>query len=256
LVSHVNAPNHAVADIDEVGQEEPWQNVAACFKALAHPNRLKLLEELARPRTVREIELHPARDGERDRVLTTQGVRHHLRQLEECGLVRVADSRQLEGTNFTYESDPRRLFQAAELALALASGARAREWPRNGNGNGSGSRGHTPRGNDVSGPRLTLCHGVDSGRVFSLRRADLPGEDLGWVIGNGAEAHVSLEYDRDVASHHCEILPTSDGFELLDLRASSGSTHLNWERRQRGGEAELAHGDMIGVGRSLLLFHT
>lgn len=41
---------------------------------------------------------------------------------------------------------------------------------------------------------------------------------------------------------------------LLDLPGNRNGTLLNWKPLARGGVAELKAGDVVGVGRSLLVF--
>ncbi|MCA1813012.1 MAG: FHA domain-containing protein [Halobacteriales archaeon] len=103
------------------------------------------------------------------------------------------------------------------------------------------------------GPKLVLVHGLIEGKAFPLRRPDLKGE-RGWVLGRKPGLHVSLDYDPYVSLENSEVLPEPDGYALVDLRSSRNGTWLNWRRLAKGERARLVPGDVIGVGRSLLVF--
>ncbi len=85
-----------------------------------------------------------------------------------------------------------------------------------------------------------------------LRRDDL-GSGRGWAVGRKPGLPVSLEYDPYVSLVNSEVLPVGDRYLLADLGSSKNGTWLNW--RPVGAEpVPLTQGDVIGVGRSLLVF--
>jgi pSer/pThr/pTyr-binding forkhead associated (FHA) protein len=98
-----------------------------------------------------------------------------------------------------------------------------------------------------------LVHGVHEGHVFPLRAPPAAG-GRGWIVGRAKDAAVSLDYDPYVSIENSEILRVGRQFRILDLRTSKNGTLLNWKRLPVGGESPLRTGDVIGVGRSLLLF--
>lgn len=104
-----------------------------------------------------------------------------------------------------------------------------------------------------AGPKLILVHGFYEGNAYQLRenRTD---RARGWIVGRNADARVPLTSDPYVSFENSEIVPLRDGYKLLDLRTARNGTHLNWERLPVGGEVPLLSGDVIGVGRSRLLF--
>lgn len=223
------------------------------LKVLALANRLELLYALRKPRVLDEIHLtpHPSQAGlTPERPLTRQAVQHHLNQLTEAGLVRVRATERKGGRALQeYVLDHARLFAVVEELRKFS--AIESLVPLDPFVTAGLAESRTPAWDE--GPKLVLVHGVHEGRAFSLRHAELrPGR--GWVIGRSPEAHVSLEYDPYVSTENAEILRVGNEFRLLDLRTAKNGTYLNWSRLPTGGEARLRTGDLIGLGRSLLLF--
>lgn len=223
------------------------------LKILAYANRLELLSLLRTPRTLEEIRLTPGPSQARDRPqrpISRQAVQSHLNRLVEAGLVRVGSAgRAGRKAVHEYVVDHARLFAVVEELGKLSAleslvpldpyvteglpEARDRTWEE--------------------GAKLVLVHGVREGTAFPLRQGELKGE-RGWVIGRAPRAHVRLEYDPYVSLENAEVLPAGNAFKLLDLRTSKNGTFLNWGRLPVGGESALRSGDIIGIGRSLLVF--
>lgn len=65
---------------------------------------------------------------------------------------------------------------------------------------------------------------------------------------------VCLDYDPYVSLENAAVARAGDGFDVSDLPQSKNGTAVNWEVLPKGGRRELRPGDLIGVGRSLLLF--
>lgn len=226
------------------------------LSTLGFANRLQLLTQLREPRTIDEIRLTPAASqaGENpDRPITRQAVQNHLDKLINLGLVRTGTvKRPGKRTQNTYQTDHSRLFALIEEFRRLCQVPPPEEFepfattplPEDGS---SPDRDH-------DGPRLVLVHGVHVGRSYPLRRTELTG-GRGWVIGRDPEVHVPLALDPFVSKENAEILATDGGgFELMDLRTAKNGTFLNWDRLPVGGREPLGSGDVIGVGRSLLVF--
>lgn len=223
------------------------------LKALAQAKRLELIEALRTPRTLDEIHLTPSvavEMGGADRSMTRQGVQNHLDKLIDVGIVRVAPTdRKGKRGILEYRLDTARLFALIEelrritreptaspldpLATQDLEGPAAAAWP--------------------AGPKLVLVHGAREGRVFPLLQRDQR-PPRGWVIGRAPEAPVQLDYDPYVSLENAEILQRSGVFRILDLRSAKNGTYVNWRRIPPGGEVPLEAGDVIGVGRSLLVF--
>lgn len=229
-------------------------SVDEMLRVLGHPNRLELLKLLRHERTLDEIRLTPTvvTGGSPDRAISRQAVQNHLDQMESLGLV----------TSRTIERPGRRPAKAYRVhhARLFAVVEELRELAR------------MPVDRDVDpyetiqfvpsspsrwdeGPKLVLVHGVNEGSTFPLYSKDIKG-DRGWIIGRAADAQVHLSFDPHVSLENAEILRTKEGYRLLDLRSATNGTFLNWRRLPTGGEVPLRSGDVIGVGRSLLVFRT
>ena len=220
------------------------------LKTLASANRLRLLELLRSPRLLDEIHLRPAaeRAGDNpDRPITRQAVRHHLDAMRKQGLCISAPAET--GTAHTWVADHSRLFAIAEDLRAIASLGQ----PRTVDMRETVDLQSGPTQSWDEGPKLVLVHGVREGQAYPLHRKVLP-EGRGWVVGRRRDVAVPITYDPYVSSENAEILPTGGGYELLDLRTAKNGTWLNWQRLPIGGRTPLRSGDVIGVGRSLLVF--
>lgn len=226
-----------------------WADAATYLKVLGHPNRLELVGVLREPTPISEIDLGPATPTERSRVLTRQGIRHHLNKLQDHGLVKVVD--RSRGGSFHYQADPGGLYRVSEMLSDIASTGR----PSVIGGEKSSPMGPAkpePKEN-ASGAHLVLVHGVDRARCIPLRSSNIEA-GRGWVIGSGPGSDVQLEHDPFLKDKHCEIVPEGDGYRLIDLRVSRAGTWLNWDKLELGGDRPLETGDIIGIGRSLLVF--
>jgi signal transduction histidine kinase len=90
---------------------------------------------------------------------------------------------------------------------------------------------------------LFVIQGPNRGTRFEL--------DGSPAIGIGREAGNAVQLqDSEVSRRHAEIRPAAAGFLVADLKSSNG-TFVNGRRVER---AELAGGDQIQVGRSLLVY--
>lgn len=233
--------------------EANYVELEAYLKALAQANRLELIDALRVPRTLDEIHLTPTMAvemGGADRAMSRQGVQNHLDKLIDVGVVRVAPTdRKGKRGILEYRLDAGRLFALIEelrritreptvgpidpLATQPLSDAGNEPWPE--------------------GPKLVLVHGIREGHVFPLLQRDLRAP-RGWLIGRSPGLPVRLDYDPYVSLENAEILSEGREFKILDLRAAKNGTYVNWRRLPPGGEAVLESGDVIGVGRSLLVF--
>lgn len=231
-----------------------FETLERYLTVLSHANRLELLKIVREPRTLGEIRLTPgdAQAGQSPgRTISRQAVQKHLDQLVEAGLVRVRTAKKGDRrAQKEYLLDQARLFAVVEELQKLATlEARVEPDPYE-----TAPLEESGAGDWPEGLKLVLVHGVHEGRAYPLRRSAIE-EPRGWIVGRDPKAHVRLEYDPYVSMENAEIVPTGDGgFELLDLRTSTNGTRLNWRMLPVGGQAELRSGDVIGVGRSLLLF--
>lgn len=237
---------------DEIDADALEQNL----KVLAFANRIELLSLLRTPRALDEIDLAPAvaqAGTNPQRKITRQAVRNHLERLMEAGLVRVrmGERRGHKGRRSVQEYfvDHARLFAVVDelrrlsliqtkvepdpFATSALEQIGEPTWP--------------------DGPKVVVVRGTHEGRALPLRHAALE-PPRGWVIGRSPRCAVRLEYDPYISAENSEIMHDANGYRLLDLRSARNGTFLNWHRLPVGGEARLRSGDIIGVGRSLLLF--
>ncbi|HVL48036.1 MAG TPA: FHA domain-containing protein [Candidatus Thermoplasmatota archaeon] len=236
-----------------LADEIDFERLEAFLKVLATTNRLELLSLLRRPKTLDEIRLTPAASqaaGSPDRAISRQAVQGHLDRLIDVGLVRVASTeRKGKRAVQEYALDHARLFAVLEEMRKLSrleSTAAVDPFATESLGEGR------PLAWE-DGPKVVIVHGVREGRAFPLK-ASAAKAPRGWIIGRAADAHVPLEYDPFVSTENSEIVKTAEGFRLLDLRTARNGTYLNWNRLPVGGSAPLESGDVIGVGRSLVVF--
>jgi len=94
-------------------------------------------------------------------------------------------------------------------------------------------------------PVLFVIQGRNRGTRYELDVADGVAVTIGRDAGNVIQVD-----DNEVSRRHAELRPTDGSFLLGDLKSSNG-TFVNDERIER---IELARGDRIRVGRTVLLF--
>ncbi|MDX1611748.1 MAG: helix-turn-helix domain-containing protein [Candidatus Thermoplasmatota archaeon] len=233
-----------------------WTDAAEYFKALGYPNRLQLLALLQEPRTLDEIDLSPVQqamgqDGSRQ--LTRQGILYHLNQLVDLGIVDVAKTSDGPRIKNRYDLNRANVYGVAELLKDLALGrveagaARPEPTPPV-----SHDKGLHPA--EMPHPHMVLVHGLEVGRSFPLNPLDLRGRERGWVIGTSQMADIPLRYDPYLEGQAAEVLHQEGSYEILDLRTSEVRTQVNWVPLERGATMRLEPGDVVGLGRSLLVF--
>ncbi len=101
-------------------------------------------------------------------------------------------------------------------------------------------------------PCFVLVKGVGEGRVFDLRSAAAPNGF--WIVGRRRSVAVALDYDPYVSSENCVLHWDGQRHVLSDAVNSRNGTTLNLKPLRSGEAAPLAHGDLVGVGQSLLLY--
>lgn len=215
--------------------------LARAFEALANPMRLALLRDLRAPRTLGSIRVAPA-DGESP-ALARQSVRRHLDRLLDAGLLAV---REPEGRNPEYLASHQALYALSEELRALASLPPEVE-PEVETAPAPGVAPPAP-----AGPCLVLVHGARLGHVYPLPSA--PGRRAEWVVGRRRGSPVALDFDPYASAENAVVEWDGASHHLRDLPGSTNGTQLNLRPLAAGARAPLRHGDLLGVGRSLLLF--
>lgn len=230
---------------------EDW--ILESLEALAFANRLSLLSQLQDARTLDEIELtpvdHEGGNGSRVRCLTRQGVRYHLNQLQEAGIVRAERVREGGRVKNAYRVDKAPLWALSEALRELSANGNPTVRPT--------SRDPTPITWEPEpggpGPHLVVVHGLEVGRRFRLGTLEAD-RRRGWILGSKEKADVPLPESPFVDEQAAEIEVEDDVYKLLDLRSARGRVSLNGETLDLGERRVLRHGDVIGVGHTLLSF--
>lgn len=224
-------------------------DLAQALAALGSPVRLAILRELREPKILKEIEVQPARDdeGRPDRALSRQAVKRHLEQMLELGLVASRQTTREFGATVEYLANHQMVYALAEECRGLAE-LRPVEEPDVATLDES----QTIDGYDVHGPCLVVAKGLEEGKAFELDPA-ATGTST-WRIGRNRGLEVPLDYDPYVSSAHAVIRLEEGGFLVEDLEESRNGTWLNFRALAPGEPEPLASGDVIGLGRSLLVF--
>lgn len=214
-----------------------FEALARDLAPLGNEKRLALLHFLTLPHYLEEIATHLG--------MARQAAQKHVDQLLEVGVIRKQQGRRESGPVVEYVVVPQRLFSMSEdfsrLGVLRPRGAEPLLMRTE---VGPSDAGASP----AEGPALVLVHGMRAGAVFPL--AGSPGP---WSIGRDAARDVPLDYDPYASSRHAEVHLENGRHVLVDAFSTNG-TLLNWERMPRGGRSPLRPGDVVGVGRSLLVF--
>ena len=234
------------------GRKTPidYATLAEHLSALAYPARLQLLGMLRVPHLLSEIRLAPQRilPGENpDRPAAKPTVQAHLDKLVEAELVRVEDVGTGGRKVFRYSANATKIYALVEDLRRLNVMYAGRTEDADATGTLASAE-PAPR---LSGPRLMLVHGVYEGKAFPL---EAPTAQEGrWVIGRRRGLPVSLDYDGFVSTEHAAVRAEGDAFIIEDLGSKNG-TFVNWTPLARGRAHALQPADVVGVGRSSLVF--
>lgn len=228
-----------------------YETLAEFLSALAYPMRLELLDLLRFPHTLAEIRLSPHRvepGGNPDRPAAKQTILGHLDKLIDAGLVRTEEVEQQGRQVPSYTVNPQKLYALTEEMRRLS----VRYAGTGVGGDETGTLAPAAARERVEGPRLVLVHGVYEGKSFPLNPKTAT--DGRWVIGRRSALAVSLDYDPFVSLENTAVVESGGRHRVVDLEASKNGTSVNWAYLPRGGTRDLQTGDIIGVGRSTLLF--
>ena len=216
--------------------------LARLWDALANPIRLAILRELESPKALSAIRVAPAQGRAGGRVLARQSVKEHLDRLLAAGLV-VALRR--DGRPTRYVVNRPQVFLAGE---ALHDFARLRP--------GLDLEAPTaqlrPAAGSSRASAFVLVKGVGEGTCYDVE-APAQGEAT-WRIGRRREADICLDYDPFASATHAEVQWRDGRHWLTDLPRNRNGTTLNFRPLAKGQPVALAMGDLIGIGRTLLLY--
>jgi DNA-binding transcriptional ArsR family regulator len=234
-----------------VAEEQPREDIdverlSTYLKALAHPNRLELLWLLRIPTAASDVQLRPRRRDDvlsAERAISRQAVLQHLESLEEVGVVdRIPDEPGMPQRRVLNQA---RLFALIEdlRALTLIRPAVRVDVDTT-----------LPQARDATppwpaGPKLVLVSGPWEGMVFPLQG---PGP---WSVGRSRSQDVSLAYDPYVSAEHARLVRGGEGRILLEqLPGARNPCQANFAPLSKGESRALRPGDVVGVGRSALVF--
>lgn len=221
------------------------ERLSLYLKALAHPNRLELLWLLRIPTAPADVHLRPRRKDDalsQERAISRQAVLQHLESLEEVGVVDRLPEEPGVGQ--------RRVLNQARL-FALIEDLRALTLLRpqvRVDVDATLARLDGPHGPWPLGPKLVLVAGPWEGHVFPLQG---PGP---WTLGRSRAQHVSLAYDPYVSAEHALLLSGSGGTTLEQLPGARNPCQVNYTPLGKGERRRLRPGDVVGVGRSVLVY--
>ncbi|HVL86595.1 MAG TPA: FHA domain-containing protein [Candidatus Thermoplasmatota archaeon] len=98
-------------------------------------------------------------------------------------------------------------------------------------------------------PRLIVVHGPHIGQEARLENQERV------RIGRDRACDLSLEFDTYTSGEHAEVTRVRGEIGVVDLFSRNG-TYVNWRRLPPGGFRALLPGDVVGVGRNLLVFQS
>lgn len=223
--------------------------LSAALGALASPTRLQLLRALRRPRALAEIQIRAADDA---RLLARQTVREHLNKLTQVGMVSTREVDREYGDTVEFVANHQALYALSEEVRELARQRPVVEL--------SGATVHGPQGETepATGARLVLVKGLEEGATFDLRAAPAgaPSARSEWLVGRRRGVAVSLDFDPYVSGENARITLVGGQHVIEDVAGSRNGTSVNFRRLSVGERRTLSHGDVVGVGRCLLVFWT
>ncbi|HWH07941.1 MAG TPA: FHA domain-containing protein [Candidatus Thermoplasmatota archaeon] len=222
----------------------PAERLAEGLAALASPTRICLVQALRAPRILSQIVVRPDAGPATGRPLARQTVARILGSLVASGIVVERASPRGHGTGTEFVVDHQRIFSLAEDLRGLARlrptvEPQAETLPAGG-----------PASPRRPGPQLVLVRGLDEGAAFPLDA----GARSRWVVGRRRGCDVPLDFDASVSAENA-VVALEDGVHwLTDVEGSLNGTSHNFRRLSPRERVPLRHGDVVGVGRSLLLF--
>lgn len=215
--------------------------------ALSVPNRIALLRKLQLPHALGDIALPAVRARgalQPSRALSRTAVQEHLGKLHELGLVE-ARSVVRDGRRVTeYVVNHARLFVLVEELRDLGLIRASRGGPE-GTVAGAATEGEVRL---PQGPALVVVGGPLEGAAFALSGAGP------WRVGRGEGLEVPLPHDPFVSKENAVVRGKGAARVVEALAGSKNGTRVNWRPLRPGETAALAPGDVLGVGRSLLVF--
>jgi DNA-binding transcriptional ArsR family regulator len=228
-----------VAGSKQVGEALDLERMASWLRPLASPIRLKLLRFLTRPHYLEEVASHLK--------LSRQAARKHLDKLVAIGVLERKSGVRDTGPVTEYVINPQALFLIYDEFEKL--GSLRRNEPQDVMMRTLAEPGKRAAPDARAGPCFWIVRGLNTGQRVTLLKAG--GRE--WLIGRDAPCDLVVQHDPYASNRHAEVRLEAGRYVLTDLRSTNGTTH-NWAMLPRGGSVTLRHGDLVGVGKTLLLF--
>ncbi len=216
--------------------------MAEVLTSLGDPLRLALLRRLSQPHSLAEIHAQAVRHEGLPAGDQMSPEHFHAEYLEPLIDLGVVTFREREGGDPEYVLNQPTLYALAEKVNDV--GRLTTPSPRNLNIRAP----PLPKNYRVTGPCLVLVKGLWEGRTFELPKRP----EGSWVIGRSSQAEVCLDYDPYVGPRNTAITWVDGAYRVEDLQGGRG-TKLNFQEMGRGASQALRSGDVVGVGRSLLM---
>lgn len=213
--------------------------LAEPLKALASPKRLALLRFLREPHYLEEIASELG--------MSRQAAQEHVAQLVDAGLIEKQRGERPSGPVVEYRLVKPRYFALFEDLRALGAAlpepdADALQRTLAGPASARGARGDQPE--------LVVVGGFSPGLVAPLHRGT-GAPPL--VIGRDPASALVLDWDLMVSNRHAEVRAHAAGHALVDMFSRNG-TFVNGARASSGTPVPLRAGDLVQVGRTMIVY--
>lgn len=215
-----------------------------CLGALSSPTRLAVIRALRAPKALKEIDVRAGPDAP---PMARQTIRTHLDVLLAVGLATARRAERPYGETQEFVVNHQRLFALSEEVRALARIAPTIE-----------PSVITAPSEDYSplqrgGPCLVLVKGLDEGRIFDLTPQTAT---RNWVIGRRRGLAVTLDFDPSTSGENAILRWNGKTHTVEDVPASRNGTTLDFRRLRPGEQVPLSNGQLIGVGRCILVYRS
>lgn len=217
-------------------------HVSSALRSLSNARRLTLLMFLQEPRYLEEIASHLN--------FSRQAASLHVNALQQAGFIKRRASSRPGKRIVEFVLQPEALYEVHEyfeqLVVRITAGPQSPEHTRT-----PSERRQPFDHRAATGPTLTIVHGLQLGKQFALSE-----EGVGvWIIGREARSPVRLPHDSYVSNRHAEIRRPAGGAQVTVADTfSRNGTLLNFSPLAPGEPKALNHGDLLAIGRTLLLF--
>lgn len=226
--------------------EEELDELSLDLSALSNNQRLRLLHLLTRPRYKEEV-------GEA-LGMSRQSASKHIDKLAERGFVRELQGWRESGPVMEFQVVPQRLF-----ALGMRIADMGKLEPQGGPDRKVAERtvvmddeterfDAPPRMEPDTTAQLLVINGPTAGTRFGLDP-----ETPRWTVGRDDDRNLALKHDPFVSGRHAEVQLDPLGHAVVDVYSANG-TFINFVRLPHGGRAPLQPGDVVGIGRTFLVY--